>query len=398
MSERYIWCGKRLELEIDRESGSVLLNGRPLREKLKTAEFTALVILVSGRGAKRSYLELVPESVAGDKGNRAQGVISQINRKTDGWLKKYLKPITVTVPGDERGYAFVGHVVMGNSPKDRDKTLRRISLSPLSLLSKALPVNFHELIPARLRNRNLRQPIIIATIVINVCLIGTFIPNLRQIAWRNLIYWRKPANVLVSNVIGYQQPFMPHFKEDKKYPVSWKGFYSIANLETRAVAVEGFTVEFQPFEYEGHIWQLKRNIDDPIFAQSFGSHEELVTYGEQQNYKYSPVENGPFILKAGETRYFVFQLDFKLFRDGKPCECDIESRDAKVFTQELIGGSFDEDDRPRCAFGPVRTVVKVHDSRPIEGNTLSFLGVEKCILTVPAGACRIPAKGTSSNP
>jgi hypothetical protein len=128
---RYIWCGEKLELEIDQEFGRVRLDNK--MKELEGLEFKALVALVTRRGQIRRYLELVPEMNGYDTGNRrkrAQNVVSQIDKKLDGWLTRNFTRFTRGADEDKRGYRFDAQVRFGNSPNDRELELPNLDNVP----------------------------------------------------------------------------------------------------------------------------------------------------------------------------------------------------------------------------------------------------------------------------
>jgi hypothetical protein len=361
-----------LELELDLDTGDVRLRGELLERerRLSHGEFTALAILLRARGQKCTYSELLPGSVAADKPGRAQGLISGIKKKLDGWLRGYLEPIPFTLSGTEGGYAFKGPVAFGNSPKDRDSALRQLSQSRVTLFLAGVQRQLSGLLwsasgsPRQLRFRT------VAVIILVVAALGTAFMirrrglQLNQAKETAGTVEHRPA-VLVDNAAMDQSPFETYFGVKSTYPVRWRGSYSITNLESQAIAIKGFTIEFPPLHHDGHTWELKGDINGPLFARTFDSVEDL---RQSRRVDILHTSSAPFVLKAGEKKYYIFELLFQVFRDGERVPDILLNGD--VLVHALVGGRFDENQKPYCGFIPIRTLLKLHDERLVQQDTL----------------------------
>lgn len=161
---------------------------------------------------------------------------------------------------------------------------------------------------------------------------------------------RKHApDIVMENVIPEQRP-IKHTNNDAGITrFAWEGAFSISNLEKETVALRSVSPIFKPIEHDGHVWELKED-GSLLYAQEFDSeaaihdHYLALQIGREDEKR----ERAPFLLKAGEKKYFIFDLDLVLYRDGDPCgRCVIQNE--SEFTAYLVGNPLDTDGTPRCS-------------------------------------------------
>ncbi|MGI9102200.1 MAG: hypothetical protein ACR2IF_07120 [Terriglobales bacterium] len=393
MEHRYIWCGDQGELEIDIETGEILIYSRPPRKKLAAAEFKALVILARKGGHKCTYSDLLPDAAQRiDKAGRAQGVVCQLNNKLDheNWFRNRLRTISNVPPGEERGYIFTAPVVTGDSRKGGVGDGDTIALEQTNFHSESPDISDDRIKSDWAeKSRHGRKLIEMACAAAMLCAVALLVAlrgfdGLKMPAtvqkWfvSSLTQTRLGAAIVVANAYPEQPPFEPHMPQSGALEVRWPGVFSVANFEDKAVTIIGFTAEFQPFACGGHQWQLRHELDEPLLAHSFGSPQQLAAY--QQMAGGDTHEAPQLVLNPGEKRYYVFDLTFRLFEDGTPCRCWPNVQ----FVNLLIGGPADSAGKPHRGLVPLRILMKLNDGRIVQTEAQTMLEVNPAGLTAIA--------------
>lgn len=196
-----------------------------------------------------------------------------------------------------------------------------------------------------------------------------------------------PANVLIENIIPFQIPMEGAFTESPSQ-VSWEVVFSIANLEKDTIAIRKFSPQFPHTEFDGHTWQLK---DDRLFlvGQVFDSEEELRSYyltekSVRKQRAEQHIGMGPFLLKPGEKKFYIFNLKLTVYRDDVECSHCISSND-EDFIAILIQNGFDDKDRPRCGSRELPVVLGLDNNRELTTSAFTWMSIPGCVLTLPPG-------------
>lgn len=373
MAERYIRCGKEGELEIDLESAEVRLRRQPPLEKLERAEFNALVILVSAHGKKCTYSQLLPDSVAGDRDNRAQNVISQLNKKLYGWLRPYLTTVANVPQVVGGGYLFGGPVIPSDKPAIEDEN--RVAVPDLSLTASApspmqmFPGTMYATKQKSFLSATLnRDAVPVVLFAAAMLLLAVFV---HEGAFTHHVV-RAPsgsvAQLVQAEPTTVQSLVVANLVPSSRNSVSavrLEGSLLINGIEDETMRrVVGLTLEFEPLRYGDHLWQLTRGIDEPLLVRNFNSFAQRDIYWS----RHPKSSAWYFALKADGKQYHLIDLPFTLRKDGAPCRC---SHLDTQFMYALTG--IPADSKGNRAHVPIRAVVKLDDGKLLRADVQTWL-------------------------
>ncbi len=196
------------------------------------------------------------------------------------------------------------------------------------------------------------------------------------------------ADVIVNHFWDYSPVPEPRLHST---PASfeWQVAFSITNLESKPVALVDLEPQFVPVEINGHVWQVNEKGGSLVSGTAFESeaalHERTVNREDWEaahpNEKYALELQPPFLVKPGETRYFLFLLVLPLFRDGAMCnsdECTFTFTDKIAFSTLLLGGWIDHTGKVWCIKKDIPFKIQLDNGRVLQQDLNAFIGVPGC--------------------
>jgi hypothetical protein len=197
----------------------------------------------------------------------------------------------------------------------------------------------------------------------------------------------RPPNVIVQGFFGYTPVLESHLRSDPP-KLEWEVAISVTNLESKSIAIVGVDPQFAPLKIEGVELQINLKGGSLADAERFESEAKLYERTVQHDdwevahahNPYTPNPQPPYLVKSGETQYFLFHLFLAVYRDGEICRVNECAFNDELGTPTLLlGGHIDHSGRVWCIPKDVTFTFRFDDGRVLQRNLRSFVGVVGCI-------------------